>query len=289
MPKHNSFLRWAGAKAWLVPYIEILIRGHKFNKYVEPFMGGANVFFSLDFDNFRKGAILSDINKELVNAFQMVKKDPASIINLMKTLNNTKEDYYKIRANDEGDNIYRAARFIYLNHTSFNGLYRENRNGKYNVPYGYRTEVYNYEKLYTVSEKLNRATLIQGNFLIVKKYIREGDLVFLDPPYVVSSDHYEGGFIGYNSKLFSLENQKQLSEFADFINDKGAFYILTNAYHKEILNIFSNCPRYVELRRNSLIGGKNAKREKVKEYIFTNLPKGSGEDDYLNLGQTSLF
>ena len=187
---------------------------------------------------------------------------------------NTKEDYYRIRDEITTDNtVENAARFLYLNQTSYNGLYRVNRKGKYNVPYGFReTWSYDVERIRVASAKLQNTRITTGDFEVNKYRIKANDLVFLDPPYTVS--HNNNGFIAYNKNLFSLQDQHRLKKFIEYIKGKGAYYILTNAAHETIRDIFlKQGDRVVELQRNSLIGGRNATRAAISEYIFTNIPE----------------
>lgn len=268
-PKTAPFLRWAGGKTWLLPYLGELINGLEYKNYYEPFLGGAAVFFSL---SIPKHAYLSDINYELIETYTEVRDKPEKVIEILATFPNTEKDYYKIRATEFVDATARAARFIYLNYTSYNGLYRVNRKGKYNVPYGFREKIiYDFEKIRIASQGLQKVELNCEDFSANKHQIEEGDLVFLDPPYTVS--HNQNGFIKYNQKLFSLEDQYRLSKYIDYIKKKGAYYVLTNAAHETILEIFGKCDRTVILNRNSLIGGKNSQRGKTSEYIFTNIPE----------------
>ncbi len=264
----TPFLRWAGGKAWLVQYVDELVEQLDFNNYFEPFLGGAAVYFSL---NKMNQAFLSDLNAELVDTYNAIKQNPERVVSLIKNMDNNKDDYYRIRASKPETLEEIAARFIYLNQTSYNGLYRVNKKGEYNVPYGYRkTWKYDYEKINRASAKLKKAEVVCGDFSIFESIIKEKDLVFLDPPYTVS--HNQNGFIKYNQKLFSLEDQYRLRAFIDSIVDKHAYYILTNAAHETILEIFSRGDTVLSLDRNSLIGGKNANRSKVSEYVFTNVP-----------------
>ena len=130
-------------------------------------------------------------------------------------------------------------RFLDLNQTSFNGIYRANLNGDYNVPYGHRSkDFFDAENLALVSERLQGCQLGCIDFEDVIRNVRSGDLVFLDPPYTVS--HNKNGFIKYNQQLFSLDDQKRLRDLVDALNQKGAYYILTNAAHATIAEIFSN-------------------------------------------------
>ncbi len=267
----KPFLRWAGGKSWLIKHLENLLPPEGFNNYHEPFLGGASIFLSI---NPKGKAFLSDLNKELIETYSTLKTEPEQIINVLRTFKNTEKDYYKLRQSSFQNPIEQAARFIYLNQTSFNGIYRVNLKGEYNVPYGHRTKDFlEEEKLRIISNKLKNTTLAHCDFSDSKQRIEKGDLVFLDPPYTVS--HNNNGFIKYNQKIFSLDDQERLSDLIDFIKSKEAHYILTNAAHEKIIEIFDKGDFMHEKSRASLIGGINAKRGQTKEYIFTNIVQPS--------------
>ena len=272
MANITSFIRWAGGKSWLVPYVSNLIEDLDYNDYYEPFMGGASIFFSLNIPN--KGC-LSDINDELVNTFCAVRDNPQRIIKYLKQYKLDAESYYLIRASEPTGKYQKAARFLYLNANSFNGLYRVNKQGKYNVPYGQKEVTVNYQRLIDVGQKLKGLEIICQDFEDIKFKIKKGDFIFLDPPYTVSKE--DTGFVGYNSTWFSLDDQRRLAALIDHINEVGAYYIMTNAAHQTILEIFKDRGRMVTLERNSLIGGKKSFRGKVQEYIYTNIPEGSAK------------
>ena len=271
MPSIEPFIRWAGGKTWLIDYIQQLVGNISFEHYHEPFLGGGAVFFSLD---YTKRSYLSDTNQQLINTYIQVRDNPQQVLDLLAEFENTKDVYYKVR--DEFDlenNVENAARFIFLNQTSFNGIFRVNKKGRYNVPYGYRyNRNYDINRVKLASRKLKNTRIEVGDFEANKYRIQEHDLVFLDPPYTVS--HNNNGFIEYNQDLFSLEDQYRLSSFIDYIKRKDAYYILTNAAHETVASIFEKGDRRIELGRPSLIGGKNAKRQRTNEYIFTNIPGG---------------
>ncbi len=266
----EPFIRWAGGKTWLVPFMKQLTQDLKYKNYYEPFLGGAAIFFSL---TPPKHSYLSDINAELIDTYTAIRDIPNDVIQALQQFQNTQEDYYRIREIEPTALADRAARFLYLNQTSFNGLYRVNNQGKYNVPYGYRKKVnYDVERIRNASTKLQGVRLECSDFAARKYRVKAGDLIFLDPPYTVS--HNQNGFIKYNQKLFSIEEQYRLRTYIDYIKQKGAYYVLTNAAHETILEIFNSGDRVITLDRNSLIGGKNSKRERISEYIFTNIPEG---------------
>lgn len=266
----EPFIRWAGGKTWLVPFMKQLTQDLKYKNYYEPFLGGAAIFFSL---TPPKHSYLSDINAELIDTYTAIRDIPNDVIQALQQFQNTQEDYYRIREIEPTALADRAARFLYLNQTSFNGLYRVNNQGKYNVPYGYREKVnYDVERIRNASTKLQGVRLECSDFAARKYRVKAGDLIFLDPPYTVS--HNQNGFIKYNQKLFSIEEQYRLRTYIDYIKQKGAYYVLTNAAHETILEIFNSGDRVITLDRNSLIGGKNSKRERISEYIFTNIPEG---------------
>ena len=272
MPYTKPFLRWAGGKSWLIKHLNFIIGNQKFNNYFEPFLGGGAIFFYL---SPPKIAYLSDLNSELIDTYIAIKESPEEVISYLKIYQNTAQDYYRIRQQHPTARAEIAARFIYLNQTSFNGLYRVNMKGEYNVPYGNRTKNFlEPEKLTAAANKLQNAVLKAGDFELIKDKISVGDLVFLDPPYTVSHNH--NGFIKYNQKLFSLDDQYRLRRLIDYIKEKGAYYILTNAAHQTIFEIFhQESDNYYELSRASLIGGEKAARQNITEYIFTNIQGGS--------------
>lgn len=267
----EPFIRWAGGKTWLIPYISEMVSNLHIEHYHEPFLGGGAIFFSLEHS---KKSYLSDANSQLVNTYIQVRDYPEEVISSFLKMANTESDYYRIRSEFTDENtIENASRFIYLNQTSYNGLYRVNRSGHYNVPYGFRHKwTHAPERIRAASSKLQNTRISVGDFEINKYRIKENDLVFLDPPYTVS--HNNNGFIAYNQNLFSLPDQYRLKRFIEYIKRKGAFYILTNAAHEKIREIFlSKNDRLIELQRKSVIGGKRATRAAISEYIFTNIPE----------------
>lgn len=265
--KINPFLRWAGGKRWFLKHTEEIISGKTFNNYHEPFLGSGAVFFHLAPSNT---SYLSDLNNELIETFIAVRDEVENIIKELKSFKNNQDEYYKIRKAKYKSDYKKAARFIYLNQTSFNGIYRVNLQGIYNVPYGFRnTQVFQPENLRSTSNLLQKAIIETKDFENIISYVKRNDLLFLDPPYTIT--HNNNGFVKYNQKLFSLEDQYRLSSVIDEIKNKKAFYILTNAAHSTIEHIFEKGDKKIKIKRASLIGGQNAIRGKFEEIIFTNI------------------
>ena len=262
----KPFLRWAGGKRWLLKSLSQFLPREGFNNYHEPFLGGGAVFFYL---KPQKTSFISDVNSDLIKTYIAIQQDVEDVIKELKLLKNSEEDYYNIRKEKIKSSNKKAAQFIYLNQMSFNGIYRVNLNGEYNVPYGHREKYqFDYDNIRKVSRVLKKTIIKACDFKESIKNVKKGDLVFIDPPYTVT--HNDNGFFHYNKKLFSKEDQCELAEMVSSIKKKGAFYILTNAAHNEIKKIFSNGDHIIEMERASLIGGKNAKRGKYKELIITN-------------------
>lgn len=262
------FLRWAGGKRWLVPEIVKLLDNARFGGYHEPFLGGGSVFFALK----PGGQVrLSDLNTDLITVYRRVRDNPSGVADRLSQYENTSECYYAARAAKPRTDDDLAARFIYLNHTSYNGIYRVNLKGEYNVPYGNRTtaKIPDRARLEVVSERLQGAELHASSFEISLAHVKEGDLVFLDPPYTVA--HNNNGFVKYNQHLFSFEDQELLAKSIEGISARGASFILTNAAHKSIDQLFSPLGRKMTVARRNVIGGLNAKRGRADEYVFTNL------------------
>lgn len=268
----KPFLRWAGGKRWLIKYLSEFLPKH-FNDYHEPFLGGASIFLYLKSSNLiRHHSFLSDFNSDLINVYRQLQSNSLKIIDLMKGYKNEKDFYYSIRAVRPKDDIEKAAIFIYLNRTSYNGIYRVNKDGFYNVPFGYRAgkNLLDCSNFSRISDLLSQNVTFQsGDFEIVKENLKAHDLVFLDPPYTVA--HENNGFIQYNQQIFSWDDQKRLTDLLKFISDSNAYFILTNAAHTSIAELFSGLGCLHVVQRPSTIGGKGAKRTQVNEYIFTNI------------------
>lgn len=266
----KPFLRWAGGKTWLVKEIDQFLPG-SFNNYFEPFLGGGSIFIYLKSAGLiKKKAFLSDKNEELINAYIVVQNYPDELIELLNSYKNESNFYYSLRDQTYSDIIQRAARFVYLNRTSFNGIYRVNLNGKYNVPFGNKkySQLFDLENIYKLSSLFSNVSFTECDFEETLEVIEEEDLVFLDPPYTVA--HENNGFIKYNQKIFAWNDQQRLKSFIDKLNTKGAYYILTNAAHENIENLFHNIGNKSELQRYIVIGGKGAERKIISEYVFTN-------------------
>lgn len=263
--KTIPFLRWAGGKKWLIKDLEKFLPKEGFNNFHEPFLGGGAIFFHLT----PKKAFLNDLNKELIDTYEQIQADVEGVISELRKFQNTEDFYYSIRQKRFRNKNRKAAQFIYLNQTSFNGIYRVNLKGEYNVPFGHRKkEFLDEENLRAASKALKGVKFSRGDFSYCISNIKKGDLVFIDPPYTIT--HNDNGFFKYNRRLFSESDQHRLSKFIDQIKERGAYYILTNAAHLEVKKIFDKEDQVVKLKRASLIGGKNAKRDKYAEYIFTN-------------------
>ena len=190
----QPFLKWAGGKRWLVQNHSDLFP-NKFNRYIEPFLGSAAVFFHLQPNE----AILSDANGRLIETYQSIKENYKLVEKYLRQHQraHSNEHYYETRAKLFHSKFTRAAQFIYLNRTCWNGLYRENKKGIFNVPIGTKTNVLlRTDDFAAVSNILNNATLKNQDFEKTISLAEEGDFIFVDPPYTVA--HNNNGFVKYN-------------------------------------------------------------------------------------------
>lgn len=260
----KPFLKWAGGKKSLLTHLEKILP-NSYNSYFEPFLGGGALFFSLQ----PKKAFLSDLNKELINTYLQLKRHSKEVIKILEKMPYEKTVYYKIRNTYSKDKIYRAARFIYLNRSCWNGLYRENRKGEFNVPFGRfkNPTICDPVNLEAVSNALKKTSLRHVDFEIILEKAQNNDLVYLDPPYVTT--HSNNGFLQYNAKIFSLEDQKRLKEVFLKLHKKKCKVILSNADHKFIRELYDQFYIY-RVDRKSLLAGDKKKRKDVSELIITN-------------------
>jgi DNA adenine methylase len=201
--KTTPFLKWAGGKRWLAPRLQDLVP-KSYNRYFEPFLGSGATFFALN----PEFATLSDTNAELINCYCSIRDDPSQIISLLKThkSRHSRDYYYQMRRVELSEKIERAARFIYLNRTCWNGLYRVNLNGIFNVPIGTKDSVVlDTDDFSKISCLLKSIVIECCDFEHSIDKAVDGDFVFVDPPYTARHNH--NGFIKYNEHLFSWADQ----------------------------------------------------------------------------------
>lgn len=260
----TPFLKWAGGKRWLSKRIVEL--AHPLHgKYIEPFLGGGAVFFALQ----PAQAILSDANFELINAYQAVRSDPKRIEELLQEHQHrhSKEYYYLMRDYRSRCELRMAARFIYLNRTCWNGLYRVNLSGKFNVPMGTKsTVIMPTDNWQVTSEILNPANLVCRDFEESIDEAERGDLVFADPPYTVK--HNLNGFIKYNNSLFSWDDQIRLRNALLRARHRGAKVIVTNAHHASIKELYQEHFSLESVARASVLAGSSAHRGRYEELLI---------------------
>lgn len=267
----SPILRWAGGKSWLISKLPEFLP-ERFNNYHEPFLGGACVYFFLKTNRLIEGSsFLSDLNADLINCYRQLRNNQGNLLKILNSYKNTEDFYYSIRAKSNEGPLKSAANFLYLNRTSFNGLFRVNLNGDYNVPYGFKSykSLFDLDALSEAKKLLKSAKLRACDFEESLTNISSHDLVFIDPPYTIAHNH--NGFIKYNQKLFSWQDQERLLLYIKELNRRNAFFILTNAAHKSIKKLFENEADIYKLSRASLIGGSGAKRIAIHEYLFTNV------------------
>jgi DNA adenine methylase len=254
----KPFLKWAGGKKQL--WKEIVRHfPQKTNKYIEPFLGGGAIFFSYLPEN----AILSDSNPELINLYIVIRDKLEELFNELNIYKNEKEFFLKIRSMDTSKltDIERAARMLYLNKTCFNGLYRVNKQGGFNTPFAnYKNPIIcDKERLKKASKALKGKILVCEDYITtLRKYAEEGDLIFLDPPYLPISENSD--FKRYTSNVFEEKDHRELAKEFKRLADLGCTVILTNSNHPLVYELFKDFKIELhETRRN--INSKGTKRK----------------------------
>jgi DNA adenine methylase len=262
----EPFLKWAGGKRWLIHhYADFVPR--RFNRYLEPFLGSGAVFFYL----LPHKAILSDSNVELIDTYRTLKEAPQKIHKRLKIFQvlHCPSFYYMMRTSVPNDPIKRAARFIYLNRTCFNGLYRVNRQGMFNVPMGSKTSVeFPQGYLSAVSKALCHAVLRVSDFEDIINQAKSDDFLYVDPPYSVM--HNTNNFIKYNANLFSWDDQVRLASAIRRATKRGALIMLSNADHRYIRKLYRDFGNHYHLKRLSMLASSSEFRAKTTELLITN-------------------
>lgn len=258
------FLKWAGGKRWLIAANHLPVP-HTYTRYIEPFLGGGAVFFHLQ----PKSSILSDINGDLIELYTVIRDDPIRIQRLLEIHHalHSRDYYYDVRSHLPNTPVERAARTLYLNRTCWNGLYRVNLKGEFNVPIGTKNNVvFDGEDFAEFSRKLKGAEIIIADFDETISRSGDGDFIFIDPPYTVK--HNVNGFIKYNERIFSWADQVRLRDAVAAAAGRGAAVVVTNADHESVRSLYANVCSYRKLSRASVLAGDSARRGPTSEAMF---------------------
>lgn len=272
MPKKikcKPILKWAGGKTQMLD--SILPRfPDSYGKYIEPFFGGGAVFFALQPDN----AVIADSNPELINLYSTVANNVDAVIDELRKFTNTEEMFYDVRSQDweSLSPVEAAARTIYLNKTCFNGLYRVNKKGQFNVPFGkYKNpKILDEDNLRAASSLLSKARIVCCDYSeVLENLTCPNDLIFLDPPYVPISEYSD--FKRYTKEQFYLADHEKLAKTYRALSDKGCHVFLTNSNHSIVQNLYSGFKyEVIQTRRHISCDSKTRKGEDV---IVSTLPE----------------
>jgi DNA adenine methylase len=274
-------LKWAGGKTWLTRNHPDIFKGSnfqlcnpntksiEFDRYIEPFIGGGAVFKYLN----PKKSVISDINNELITYYRCLKVNPSKLYESVRSHFNlhSKEYYYKLRKDIKSDKFEIASRFLYLNYTCFNGIYRVNQKNEFNVPMGDKSNFH-----YTIDDFNLYSTLLEKTDIFLQDFrktiltSRKGDLLFVDPPYVTKSN--KSTFDKYSPKVFSWKDQEDLAEMLIEKNLEGVKIILTNIDDGEILDLYSSANGWniIRLNRANILAISKEKK-KYKEIVISNI------------------
>ncbi|MDO4909621.1 MAG: DNA adenine methylase [Corynebacterium sp.] len=263
-------LKWVGGKRQLLPALRTRIP-ESFNTYFEPFVGGGALLLDLA----PAHAVINDVNEELISLYSLVRTDVPSLISRLSQFSNTAEEYYSVREWDRDPEFWatltpvdRAARLIFLNKTCYNGLFRVNSSGQFNVPYGHykKPKIVNKEGLMALHEYFskNDVQMHSRDYARVLNEATAGDFVYLDPPYDPISD--TSSFTGYAKNGFDKAEQRRLKECCDDLNDRGVKFMLSNSATPFIQDLYKDyVVEIIPARRsvNSRATGRGAVDEVV--------------------------
>lgn len=269
----KPFLQWVGGKREMIPqYREFFPK--RYNKYFEPFLGGGAIFFDLSPDK----AFLNDNSRELYEIYKGVRDFPELVVNILNDLKerHSKELYMRVRELDREHNLFNdfrdyeiAARAIYLNQTCFNGVYRVNQKGQFNVPIGSSLNrlISDKNTIFKASKILKRASIDCVDFEKAVENVEKGDFVYFDPPYYPVSKYSD--FTRYTKEKFYKEDQQRLKDSIVKLNKIGAYIMLSNSDCDFISDLYRNFKIHRVLSSRSL-NCKSDKRGKVSELLITN-------------------
>lgn len=257
----RPILKWAGGKTQMLEQL-IPKLPKTYGKYIEPFIGGGALFFAIQPEN----AVIADSNYELVNLYEVIKNNPFDLINELSEMVNDSDFFYELRSLDVAklSSIKLAARTVYLNKTCFNGLYRVNKNGNFNVPFGrYKNpKICDEDAIVLASELLANKEIVLGDYKdVLRRHAKENDFVFLDPPYLPISQYSD--FKRYTKEQFYEEDHVELANEVRRLHELGCHVVLTNSNHPLVHQLYSDF---------------NIEVIQTKRFINSDSTKRTGED-----------
>lgn len=259
----TPFLKWPGGKRWFISKHAKELPKYT-GRYIEPFLGSGAVFFHIRPDL----SIISDSNSWLINTYKALRDDWQSVEKLLEAhqKNHSKSYYYKTRSEVFSTATEQAAQLLYLNRTCWNGLFRVNLKGHFNVPIGTKDKVLMDDNFEAISNALKKSIIFHQDFEKTINLAEEGDLVFADPPYTVK--HNLNGFIKYNEKIFSWGDQERLFSSLLRAKKRGAHIVSTNANHSSVRDLYSPNFHITEIPRHSVLAGKKEFRTSISELLI---------------------
>ena len=273
----KPFVKWAGGKRQLIPILNKNLP-ESFGTYFEPFLGGGALLFHMLTERNDQKCSISDLNSDLVLAYTTIRDRVDDLITSLKNheknyQKDSKSYYYSIRANTPRSQIEKTSRLIFLNRTCFNGLYRVNSKGKFNVPLGKYTNpnIVNEDNLHSVSRILqsSKVNIQCRDFEAVLRDAKKGDLVYFDPPYQPVSD--TANFTSYTNKSFTFDDLSRLAELCMDLDSKGCNVLLSNSNSKEVADMFSTKPwKITKIQANRSINSNSKKRTGHFELLIKN-------------------
>lgn len=264
----KPLLKWAGGKTQLLPILRSAVPA-SFNRYVEPFVGGGAFYWDLAL----RGSLIADSNAELMHFYSIVRDFPQDFMEVISQMEVTKDNFYRMRSmtSDSMNPIQRAARFLFLNKTCYNGLHRVNRRGQFNTPFGGKTNVAMFEE----RDIIRAANLLRTSLLICADYrdllpeLKAGDFVYFDPPYLPIGKYSD--FRRYTSDFFSEQDHENLADSFSQLADRGIKALLSNSFNATIECLYRG-HWYKLVQANRQINCRPSGRGKLSELLVANYP-----------------
>lgn len=267
----KPFLKWAGGKSRIAK--DIVKKFPQFNNYYEPFLGSGAVYFEVA----PQSGVLNDLNANLINVYQHIKDQPKEI---MQEMNKIQEQYNKLTSDEEKEELYyllrdeynrkessirKSALLVFLNKAGWNGMYRENSKGHFNIPFGKRKHlnIFDENNILKVSKNIQEMHFTSGSYIDAVKNAKAGDLIYFDPPYFET-------FSNYQKQGFTDSDQKILHDLATKLTEKGCYVVISNSNCDKTRKLYNDFKRIIEIPITRTIGSKASSRKVITEVLILN-------------------